>query len=497
MFDGTKIQDLSVSADTLLIHDRLLFPLPIDEHTGSVLNRPRRATDQGLTFTLTPRLLGGGYRVELTGSLHRFHNGGLHNADDFTANNLLTALDSLVTTYNVDPFLSRLNNLEFGVNVQLPFPVARVLDNLVSYKNRPFYRDTRGETAYYQCETQRYIVKLYDKGHQYGLALPLLRVEVKVEKMEYLNRQGININALADLLRVSNYRRLGALLVNTFTEIVFDDPTINIATLTAKERSIYQDGRNPKFWQHPKGLTGKQDNTNRQRLSRAERQYRSIINRYGRGNWQTQTAALIGQKWRQLATVDDNLITQIDNHLTKWKSSERTVRNEGNSRNIAVIKTPEKCHKLTDPSTPQMSRINPLYLGLNCDTSTIPANNSTDSPLPGAVVCPVTGVTVSVSRGGGRRRFVSATMLRANDDLMLTLGSQHRQYNKGSKEDPFSRVAHNVRNKESNQRNNLRRIINKVYQTPTLFDLANTVRLTAQQRAALDYWKGTPYEVRL
>jgi hypothetical protein len=48
-------------------------------------------------------------------------------------------------------------------------------------------------------------------------------------------------------------------------------------------------------------------------------------------------------------------------------------------------------------------------------------------------------------------------MLRNDDDLLMMLESQHRQYAKGSKEDPYTRAAHNARNRQSNPRNNLRR----------------------------------------
>ena len=129
MFDGIKILNVSVSADTLLTNARLLFPLSIDEQTGAVLDRPRRANDRGLTFTLTPTKTGTGrtigrLRCELQGSLHRYGRGGIHNADDFTAADLLATLDELITTFGINPFTSRLNNIEFGVNVVLPFPVA-------------------------------------------------------------------------------------------------------------------------------------------------------------------------------------------------------------------------------------------------------------------------------------------------------------------------------------------------------------------------------------
>jgi hypothetical protein len=90
-------------------------------------------------------------------------------------------------------------------------------------------------------------------------------------------------------------------------------------------------------------------------------------------------------------------------------------------------------------------------------------------------------------------------MLRNDDTLMLTLDSQHRQYAKGSKEDEYSRAAHNVRNKESNERNNLRRRIERNQTTGgqlPLFPEVGVLQLTDAQRAALDYWKGTPYEIK-
>ncbi|RIV27379.1 hypothetical protein DYU11_03445 [Fibrisoma montanum] len=87
-------------------------------------------------------------------------------------------------------------------------------------------------------------------------------------------------------------------------------------------------------------------------------------------------------------------------------------------------------------------------------------------------------------------------MLRTDDDLLMSLSPQFRQYGKGSKEDPFSRVAHNIRNRHSNPRNNLARRLRRLLKTPGLFPSAEVIRLTDEQRAELDHWKGTPYEVR-
>jgi len=347
MFDGIKILDLSVSATALLQHERLTFPLPIDESTGAVLNHVRRSTDNGLTFCLLPTHADPNqYRVELSGSIHRYGRDGIHNADDFTLPDLLAALNQLVTTYPINPFTSRLNNVEFGVNVVLPFPVARVLKNLVSYKNRPFVKDVCSETPYYQCQTQRYVVKLYDKGHQYRNLDPkpdanLLRVEVKVIKMEYLTRQSIHLNSLDDLLTVSNYGALGVLLVQTFTEILFNDPTISLATLTPKDREVCLNGRNPLFWSIPDDLTGREYERHRKGLQRLEKRYKMLQYRHSNGaDWQSQTAALIGQTWERLIRSDNDLLTKINQHRAAW----RTLQNE-----------PENCPKLTGEPEPNNS----------------------------------------------------------------------------------------------------------------------------------------------
>ncbi|WP_245565226.1 hypothetical protein [Spirosoma spitsbergense] len=520
----------------LLNNDRLTFGALVDTNTGAILNPIRKAFDRGLIFRLVPRRTGEGQRVETKGSLHKFGNYGEHNADQFTATDLLLTLDQLVTLYGIDPFNSKINTIEFGVNVELPFPVAQLLDNLICYKNKPFRCDTGSKTPYHECRFQRFTVKLYDKGKQRGLDGNLLRVEVKVAKMVYFDKTGVRLNTLADLLTVTNYRPLGALLMDTFNRILFDDPTIKPDALTAREREIYRDGCNPRFWQIPDNLTTTQANTHNQRLLRTERRYRALLDKHRRGeNRPAQTAALIAQTWEQLTTVPDHLLTRIDERRAAWQhltkhgilpeenQAERVEVNKRNppktdppqipnSCNGAVINPPSTCHELTglvipdcgnlSPSTcheltnietPDLSRINPLYSGLQPDTVNTP---TTTQPDP--VICPVTGVLIEKPRPG--QRFVSATMLRNDDDLMLMLDSQHRQYAKGSKEDPYSQAAHNARNKITNPPNTLRRRVLRAIngagggQLP-LFPPAQMLILSDSERQTLNYWKGTPYEL--
>lgn len=541
MFDGLTILDLWVSVDALLTNARLLFPLPVDEQTGAVLNRPRRANDRGLTFTLTPTLTGDRLRCELKGSIHRFSRGGLHNADDFTAADLLAALDELVTIYAINPFLSRLNNIEFGVNVRLPFPVSVVLDNLISYKYRPFVKEPGDGFSYYQCQTQRYIVKLYNKGQQYGLSDNVLRVEVKVLKMEYLTRRGVRLDWLADLLTVDNYGALGALLVETFTEILFDEPTIETATLTTRERDIYQNGRNPRFWSIPANLTGKEYERCRKAFQRTETKFRALLNQHRQGtNWQSLTAALIGETWGQLATVDADLLSRIDERRAAWHTDSINSDNReltgktiavnreliGNSNpdntHETVTELPANCPKLTGLSEPnsergtpakcpkltgsvnglkndELSQINPLSVVLNWDNAS--TENTDLNPNRETVDSEVDKRQKTRAKPQPSKR-PTATQLRANPELLTEVEKGRKQYAKGSKENQFDRAAHNLRNDESNERNNLAKRVRRIVEVSEgeplpVFAPVEVIKLTPDQRAALDYWQGTRHEIKI
>ncbi|WP_212592992.1 hypothetical protein [Spirosoma agri] len=383
----------------------------------SISNPMQLIQGRKLTFRLVPRRTGAGQRVEVKGSLHKFYNFGEHNADQFTATDLLMTLDQLVSHYGIDPFTLKINTIEFGVNVVLPFPVAQLLQNLVSYKSKPFSRDTRSQTPYCECRFQRFTIKLYDKGKQRGLDKNLLRFEIKVAKMIYFDKTGVYLNTLADLLKVANYRALGALLVDTFSKILFDDPTINAGNLTPREREIYQNGRNTRYWQLPDDLpTADRARLWKQR-QRTEQQYRALIDRHQQGNnWQVQTTALISYTWQRLTRVTDQLLTQIDDHRATWCDLTKpdfvaTLPDQDNNQE-SPQPAPEKCPLLTDlPTnglTGAMSIIDPLYSVLQPDTIDTTINPPTGADYMSSNGCidkgPKTGPTVCIGGNATHQR---------------------------------------------------------------------------------------------
>ena len=186
--------------------------------------------------------------VQLNGSVHKYRNEGVHNSDDFNANDAISTIEKICNDYEIDPQRTGINGLEFGVNVVLPFPVKLLLDNLISYNGQPFKSELKKGMRFYKCDKTQFSVKVYDKGLQNKLPINLLRFEVSADKMQFFKWCKIPIVWLSDLLNPDIYPRLAEILVTTFNDILFNDNRIDIKTLTATEQTIYFRGSNPNTW---------------------------------------------------------------------------------------------------------------------------------------------------------------------------------------------------------------------------------------------------------
>ncbi len=98
--------------------------------------------------------------------MHKYRNAGRHNYDDFTAVDVAKVVRELSERFEIDTATTLLNNVEFGVNVVLPFGVSVVLDNLIAYKGTPFLKVIDDGMSYYQSVKSHFIIKIYDKGKQ-------------------------------------------------------------------------------------------------------------------------------------------------------------------------------------------------------------------------------------------------------------------------------------------------------------------------------------------
>jgi len=264
MIDGIKSLHPYLQPETWQRSGLPGMTVTVDMQTGEILNDAQLAVYKGLRFELWPSASGKGYACILNGSLHKYHNGGQHNANDFPFSALVDTITSLSATFGLVPAKATLHGLEVGVNIKLPFSPLRVFKQVLCYRNKPFTQiDKRNKRLGLVCCLHDYDVKLYDKQAQSGQPCGhVLRFEVKAKKMRYL--RPFRISTMADLTNIGKVYSLLALLTDALQNIVFFDYSIDRQRLNNQELNQYLTLGNPVHWQ---GMSKYQLTRNRQRLN--------------------------------------------------------------------------------------------------------------------------------------------------------------------------------------------------------------------------------------
>ncbi len=144
----------------------------------------------------------GNYYVNFSGSLHNYHAYPGMNSTDFSYGDLQKTVKNLTELVGVPADLWKLKFCEFGVNISVdPTPL---LDGLVIHHRNPYYKQRSKGKYFSVSESSQYELKAYDKGkhkadrYNEPFIDQIFRFEVKVKKMEFLNK--IEVRTLSDLL---------------------------------------------------------------------------------------------------------------------------------------------------------------------------------------------------------------------------------------------------------------------------------------------------------
>lgn len=222
-------------------------------------------------------------RTIIRGSLHKFSNRTDFNGDDLDVLRLSNSVSDLTNELNLKPENCLLENVEIGVNIQLPFNPNKVLQNLLFHRHTAF-SNSIPNAYYYQCKKDDYLIKFYNKTAQYELKKKKLqkrlsiatktdekrliefnirtiekynrpntvRFEIKFVKMRKLNSLGIF--KVFDLLNPVVFLKFKNMLLKEFEELYFYDYTTDETTMTKNEIDSIKDYRNPNYWRNLKGF---------------------------------------------------------------------------------------------------------------------------------------------------------------------------------------------------------------------------------------------------
>ncbi len=417
MIDGIKTYDLKVNPDRLEQNPYLAEYWNTTVHNADAVVRYGLAEYLGLKFQIKHQ------KVRMQGSLHKYRNNGKHNYDDFTVVEVGKVVKELSERFGIDIQLTELNNVEFGVNVILNFPVRFVLDNLIHYKGSPFTKVVEDGMSYYQCKKAHFIIKIYDKGLQYGLPDNVLRFEIKVMRMQYLEKKGIALRYLSDLMNAGIYEPLGNILTETFDSILFGDNRLNERRLNDKELQTFLRASNPKTWEVTEGKQSEW-----KKLQRLESSYLNILDKYREGvNFKSVVAELIRAKSLELSTIYRPMDTVLS------------------LENVQFLPT-----EYQDEKTQNVHYLHFSYSVNSGHTGNSISTSAPDNQTPKIKLCSGCGKPIE------------------RDQLYHSLECKIRR---------------DERNARSNDRNNFKGRYRKLFKEPSLFDLSVLIKLTPQQKA--------------
>lgn len=303
---------------TILNNPRFGFVQEYDRATAELHTFPQRAKWHNWeldAFSPTHLLI--------KGSIHKFYNKGT-NETDFTFDDAIKAIEDFCSAFQLNWELARVENLEFGVNIRPSQPASDIIEQVICYKNTRPIRPYEGKKDYYftEFDVGDYYIKIYDKGKQYK-GPNILRFEVKAVKNRYLNEHG-GISTLKDLASIETMRALAVKINQVFKDVVFNDPTIELRTLSTADRKNYLLMKDPNEWAKCKK---KKTSTHRSR----ENRFREIVRENGILKTHTNLQNLIKMKTDELTSSQTlpvftskytvNYSQNDSNHIAKVISS--------------------------------------------------------------------------------------------------------------------------------------------------------------------------------
>lgn len=131
--------------------------------------------------------------ILIKGSLHKFWNSGGHNYNDFNFKSFLDVLNTLKTDFNINPKDCVLKCLEVGVNINPPILTKDILEYSFLHKTKKFeYQIHTEEGKYKQCKHSQYIVKFYDKALHYKSKGFNINNEILRFEIKYTKMERVN-----------------------------------------------------------------------------------------------------------------------------------------------------------------------------------------------------------------------------------------------------------------------------------------------------------------
>lgn len=190
------------------------------------------------------------HRIEIRGSFHKLWEGGT-NYKDFCFLEFKSTVSILCDSLGIAPLDMNVHSFEIGLNILSPINTSTLLNGIKTLSGKTFDRDSfQGNGLEIRFEFTHYLVKIYNKGLQYNLPEQILRFELKVKKMQYIQTKGGNITTLENFLSGEWNQFFGALLIRQWENIILcPEGSVDPGRIdNRRTRENFINGLNPNYW---------------------------------------------------------------------------------------------------------------------------------------------------------------------------------------------------------------------------------------------------------
>jgi hypothetical protein len=242
MIDFVKCEVLNVDISSLMQNKDLDFQGRY-HISGEVETRKLYANIKEMLITIVNEK-----RVFLQGSLPNMVQG--NNYENLTYSKFKQVVEELETLFGVGSECFKFQNFEFGFTVDLGIvnPTRFLIEDIVDYKGEIVFQDTYRKNGFgIVYRFKDYHFKLYDKSAQYKLDDNLLRIEIRVKRMQHVRKYGIK--TLKELLNENNWYILKNYLVEVINEtIMCSIDKVRLNNLTQDDFFNVVRLKNPEVW---------------------------------------------------------------------------------------------------------------------------------------------------------------------------------------------------------------------------------------------------------
>lgn len=307
MYDYLSIEIENTAPDVFLNNSCLVFHREVNRQNEPT---PNRRGNYVQTAYLSDSLqLIHEYRpridkdiIKIKGSFHK-HAQTDTNYGNYTLTDFKRTASELSELLQINPVSMRLRCFEMGINVCPAHNADDVLNAIICHRGNEYEKRTYNGNGYLKrfVNTQ-YEIKIYNKSKQYNLPDNILRYEIKVMKMDFVNKKlQYPINTVLDLLNPEITEELTNILINSVDSLYMFDYRINTKQIKSnRDKHTLIECSNPAFWElyrkthTPEGYKKK------------VKRFRELVRKYSPDDLQTELKMLIVNQLRNLQTVTQN-----------------------------------------------------------------------------------------------------------------------------------------------------------------------------------------------